>query len=205
MNHKLNYRVRGDNLILKLDMAKAYDRVQWASLYKVMQPFGFSMAFIGIIKRCIEDCLFSVKINGCLSDDIMILMNGSLNCIKKVKSFLVGYMKNSGQVINRAKYSLGFLSRQNVLWPVGSSSPVNVPIKRNTSPWWKRLMKIRMVAEQQIGWRLGQGRIIFWHDSWLDKGPLFIDNDIVGSPNILIFDFMDDRMDEKEAVCVSSS
>ncbi|KAG6483859.1 hypothetical protein ZIOFF_060645 [Zingiber officinale] len=56
LNHKLNYRVRGGNLILKLDMAKAYDRVQWVFLLNVMKAFGFSDHFMDIIKRCIANC-----------------------------------------------------------------------------------------------------------------------------------------------------
>ncbi|KAG6487840.1 hypothetical protein ZIOFF_056576 [Zingiber officinale] len=56
LNHKLNYRVRGGNLILKLDMAKAYDRVQWVFLLNVMKAFGFSDRFMDIIKRCIANC-----------------------------------------------------------------------------------------------------------------------------------------------------
>ncbi|KAG6507101.1 hypothetical protein ZIOFF_032442 [Zingiber officinale] len=60
-------KVRGENLILKLDMAKVYDRVQWAFLLNVMKAFRFSNRFMDIIKRCIADCWFFVRINGTLS------------------------------------------------------------------------------------------------------------------------------------------
>ncbi|KAG6526875.1 hypothetical protein ZIOFF_008962 [Zingiber officinale] len=49
LDHKLNYHIRGGNLILKLDMAKAYDRVQWGVLFRVMAAFGFSEAVIAFI------------------------------------------------------------------------------------------------------------------------------------------------------------
>ncbi|KAG6527823.1 hypothetical protein ZIOFF_009957 [Zingiber officinale] len=67
LNHKLNYHIRGGNLILKLDMAKAYDRIQWSLLFRVMAAFGFSDKVIDMIKRCISDSWFSVRINGQLS------------------------------------------------------------------------------------------------------------------------------------------
>lgn len=51
-------------MILKLDMAKAYDRIQWRVLYTVMEKMGFSAQWINMIARCIEHCHFSVIING---------------------------------------------------------------------------------------------------------------------------------------------
>lgn len=56
--------VRGWNVVLKLDMAKAYDRLSWFALIKVLRAFGFSEAFIDMIYRCISSCWFSVLVNG---------------------------------------------------------------------------------------------------------------------------------------------
>ncbi|XP_042033147.1 uncharacterized protein LOC121779791 isoform X2 [Salvia splendens] len=52
------------NLVLKLDMAKAYDRVQWPFLLKVLKRMGFSDLWLGMIERCVNPCWFSVLING---------------------------------------------------------------------------------------------------------------------------------------------
>ena len=52
------------NLALKLDMAKAYDRVQWPFLLKVLRKMGFSEMWLGMIERCINSCWFSILING---------------------------------------------------------------------------------------------------------------------------------------------
>ncbi|XP_073125486.1 uncharacterized protein [Henckelia pumila] len=66
VNH-LNYATRGGNLIVKIDMAKAYDRVQWSFLLQMIQALGFSDVIGSRISRCISNCWFSVNINGNLS------------------------------------------------------------------------------------------------------------------------------------------
>ncbi|KAG6510221.1 hypothetical protein ZIOFF_028230 [Zingiber officinale] len=121
LHHKLNHHVRGGNLVLKLDMAKAYDRVQWEFLFKVLHCFGFSDKVIGLIRSCIVNCWLFVRINGSLAGcscnishlayagDIMIMMNGSINGVKMVKALLDRYMLVSGQAINEGIDPLTYL------------------------------------------------------------------------------------------------
>ncbi|KAL1549150.1 hypothetical protein AAHA92_17285 [Salvia divinorum] len=53
------------NVAIKIDMAKAYDRVQWPFLLKILRHMGFSEeAWLGLIERCIGSCWFSVLVNG---------------------------------------------------------------------------------------------------------------------------------------------
>ncbi|XP_027077095.1 uncharacterized protein [Coffea arabica] len=55
---------QGGNVVLKLDMAKAYDRVSWIFLLQVLRRFGFSERWIDMIWRLISNVWFSVLING---------------------------------------------------------------------------------------------------------------------------------------------
>ncbi|KAL2475613.1 Uncharacterized protein Adt_36349 [Abeliophyllum distichum] len=57
-------RCEGGNAILKLDMAKAYDRLDWGFLISVLEGFGFDAIWIDRIRRCISECHFSVLLNG---------------------------------------------------------------------------------------------------------------------------------------------
>ncbi|XP_019223731.1 PREDICTED: uncharacterized protein LOC109205471 [Nicotiana attenuata] len=45
----VNKKNRGGNVIIKLDMAKAYDRISWTFLMAVMRKFGYSENWIDII------------------------------------------------------------------------------------------------------------------------------------------------------------
>ncbi|KAL2497433.1 Uncharacterized protein Adt_22983 [Abeliophyllum distichum] len=62
--HTLDTKVRGGNASLKLDMAKAYDRLDWGFLISVLEGFGFDAIWIDRIQRCISECHFSVLLNG---------------------------------------------------------------------------------------------------------------------------------------------
>ncbi|PKU68054.1 integrator complex subunit 11 [Dendrobium catenatum] len=64
ITHDINVKVKGGNVIFKLDVSKAYDNINWNFLYKVLSLFGFNNFFISLIKNSIEDCHFSVIING---------------------------------------------------------------------------------------------------------------------------------------------
>ncbi|PKU72356.1 hypothetical protein MA16_Dca006356 [Dendrobium catenatum] len=64
MVHDINAKITSGNLIYKLDITKAYDNLNWHFLYEILDLFGFKQPFIKLIKNSIENCYFSVIING---------------------------------------------------------------------------------------------------------------------------------------------
>ena len=51
-------------MFIKLDLAKAYDRVSWDFLANVLLAFGFDMEWVDWVLSCVTSPSFSVLING---------------------------------------------------------------------------------------------------------------------------------------------
>jgi hypothetical protein len=67
--HAIRKRKRKNPLcVVKLDMMKAYDRVEWRFLEQVMASMGFSERGVALIMRCVKTARMSVKLNGVISD-----------------------------------------------------------------------------------------------------------------------------------------
>ena len=64
--HYLNHKNDGldSYMSIKLDMSKAFDRVEWAFIEGVMEKMGFSHRWISLIMQCVSSVSYSVLING---------------------------------------------------------------------------------------------------------------------------------------------
>ena len=58
------------NCAVKLDMHKAYDRVEWCFLKKVMIIMGFDTGWVDLIMACVSSVRYQVRVNNVLSDFI---------------------------------------------------------------------------------------------------------------------------------------
>jgi len=52
------------NVVIKLDMAKAYDRVNWRFLVRVLEKMGFDANVVDLIWRLVANNWYSILING---------------------------------------------------------------------------------------------------------------------------------------------
>jgi hypothetical protein len=65
---KTKRRGREGFAAVKLDMSKAYDRVEWSFLEKMMRKLGFSGRWIQLVMLCITTVKYQFKVNGECTD-----------------------------------------------------------------------------------------------------------------------------------------
>ena len=61
---KTNCTGRTGFMVLKLDMSKAYDRVEWGFLEKILLKMGFKESWVAMIMECITTVTYSILVNG---------------------------------------------------------------------------------------------------------------------------------------------
>ncbi|KAG2690483.1 hypothetical protein I3760_09G188800 [Carya illinoinensis] len=94
MVHSINRRIHGGNIMLKVDMAKAYDRVDWAFLIKLLHRFGFSAQFCDLVHFCISSPWYSIMMNGTVHLEDM------MNKVRqKISGWKMRLLSSSGKLI----------------------------------------------------------------------------------------------------------
>ena len=51
-------------MAMKLDMSKAYDRVEWVFLERILLKLGFQESWVALIMECITMVSYSILVNG---------------------------------------------------------------------------------------------------------------------------------------------
>ncbi|KAK9995768.1 hypothetical protein SO802_020454 [Lithocarpus litseifolius] len=64
--HHINQRKGGSKgeMALKLDMSKAYDRLEWTCLGKIVEKLGFHPRWRSLMMQCISSVTYAIRING---------------------------------------------------------------------------------------------------------------------------------------------
>lgn len=50
-------------MVIKVDMVKAYDKVEWDPLIAILEGHGFESHFCGLVSECLSSASYSVLVN----------------------------------------------------------------------------------------------------------------------------------------------
>lgn len=64
--HHMHHKTRGNNseFALKIDISKAYDRVDWTCLRQIMLQMGFALEWVDLIMLCVITVSYHASVNG---------------------------------------------------------------------------------------------------------------------------------------------
>ncbi|KAL9691681.1 hypothetical protein QQ045_012107 [Rhodiola kirilowii] len=123
LTHELHAKKRGGNVIMKLDMAKAYDRVSWSFITNVFQNLGFDNRWCDMLSRHLnakvsagrilpyEAKCPTLNINHLLyANDLLLFTNGTETSLEQLKQLITDFCAISGQSLNNQK-SLALFSK----------------------------------------------------------------------------------------------
>ncbi|KAL0355119.1 UNVERIFIED_CONTAM: hypothetical protein Sradi_3958800 [Sesamum radiatum] len=113
INHFLKTKYGGNkcHAAIKLDISKAYDKVKWSFLERMLVRLGFDTRFVELILSCVTSVSYSFLLN----DDTQIYCEANHSSISCIKDLLEIYAKASGQEVNYNKSSM-VLSRNSSDW-----------------------------------------------------------------------------------------
>lgn len=113
------------NVVIKLDMSKAYDRLSWKFLTKCLRNMGFSEGIIEMVYKLISNNWYSIIVNGTrkgffnstsglkqgdpLSPALFIIaaevLSRALNSLNQKEKFKGFHMRKQGTQINHLCYA----------------------------------------------------------------------------------------------------
>ncbi|XP_057828531.1 uncharacterized protein LOC131039709 [Cryptomeria japonica] len=116
-------------MILKLDMLKAYDRVNWQSLVAVLYRFGFSHSWVKWVFSCIRvDGLPSSQSHCLFADDTLLFGMASMREARVIKKIISDYAAFSGQKVPSQLIKKIKVSLRTFLWSDNLGGQTKIPL-----------------------------------------------------------------------------
>ncbi|VFQ64094.1 unnamed protein product [Cuscuta campestris] len=106
MVHSLDKHCDSGNAIIKLDMAKAFDKIEWSVLKGVLKRFGFSQSVQDLLLANLIGTHISILINGCPTETFSPTMGDEMQLeytvgyILRGRGYMVSVQRGIGTQVN---------------------------------------------------------------------------------------------------------
>ncbi|XP_074278515.1 uncharacterized protein LOC141602101 [Silene latifolia] len=94
--------------IMKIDLKKAYDSIEWSFIKKMLQALGFLAKMVQWIMMCVSTPWYTLSLNGASFDDLLMFCKGDRQSIIILLRAFATFSAESGLVMNREKSDIYF-------------------------------------------------------------------------------------------------
>ncbi|XP_070679227.1 uncharacterized protein [Malus domestica] len=166
---------RKGSFALKLDLSKAYDRVEWNFLEAMMLRLGFDSRLVAVMMMCVKSVSYSFLVNGeecgfvVPSHDlrqVSCLVRRSWKSVQRFNIFWICSAKHQDPKSLTARLFKAKYHPHSSFW--------DASVPSSSSYCWSSILKARIVLEKGSRWLIGDGASVYvWKDRWVPKPSTF--------------------------------